>query len=153
MEKISLTIFKDDCCGCHACEVACKQEHNLGVGPRFIRVMERSPSFTPLYCHHCADAPCKRACPVDAISRDGQGIVLINEETCIGCRECIGACPFGAMQFDGEKEKAAKCDLCRERVNQGESPACAKACPTRCIFWGDPGALMEKVVLERGCAG
>jgi len=56
--------------GCHACEVACKQEHGLGVGPRVIRVIERAPYFKPLFCHHCEDAPCALACPESAITKD-----------------------------------------------------------------------------------
>ena len=98
MAKISLMIRKKDCMGCHACEVACKQEHGLGVGPRLVRVIEHSIDFTPVYCHHCAKAPCKQACPVDAISRNEQGIVLIDSDLCIGCRDCIEACPFGAIE-------------------------------------------------------
>jgi Fe-S-cluster-containing hydrogenase component 2 len=63
MRKLSLTIKKMDCMGCHACEVACKQEHGLGTGPRLIRVIEKAPRFIPVYCHHCADAPCLDSCP------------------------------------------------------------------------------------------
>ena len=133
--------------GCHACEVACKQEHNLKVGPRFIRVIEKSPSFFPVYCRHCADAPCRRSCPVNAIYRTAQGIVLIKGESCIGCRECVEACPFGAMQFDGEQEKAVKCDLCLERQHNGENPACSTVCPTGCIFWGNTKALLDRTAL------
>ena len=70
MGKTSLVIFKKDCMGCHACEIACKQEHGLGVGPRLIRVTEKSPDFTPIYCHHCTKAPCLESCPVEAIIRD-----------------------------------------------------------------------------------
>ncbi|MEJ2041579.1 MAG: 4Fe-4S binding protein, partial [Desulfosarcinaceae bacterium] len=94
MAKRYLSINKKDCMGCHACEVACKQEHGLGVGPRLIKVIENSPRFIPVYCHHCAKAPCAEVCPVDAISRNEDGIVLIDEGLCIGCRECIDACPF-----------------------------------------------------------
>lgn len=143
MKKFSLTILKEDCCGCHSCEVACKQEHNLGIGPRLIRVIEKSPLFIPVYCRHCAKPPCKDACPVDAISRNN-GIVLINEETCIGCRECVTACPFGAMQFDDSKEKASKCDLCIERIKDGHAPACSMICPTGCIIWGTTETLLDR---------
>ncbi|MFH0786448.1 MAG: 4Fe-4S dicluster domain-containing protein [Pseudomonadota bacterium] len=144
MGKISLIIFKKDCMGCHACEVACKQEHDLGVGPRFIRVIEKSPDFIPIYCHHCTKAPCKTACPVQAIYRDKQGLVLIDEEICIGCRECLPACPFGAMQFDESRETAAKCDLCRERLKNNEAPACSLVCPTGCIVWGEAKSLQNR---------
>lgn len=145
MEKISLIVFQKDCMGCHACEVACKQEHNLGIGPRLIRVVEKSPFYIPIYCHHCARPPCSDACPVEAILRDERGIVRINEEMCIGCKACVEACPFGAMQFDDDKDIAVKCDLCYERLKNNEEPACCKACPTQCIFWGDMKKLSDKV--------
>jgi Fe-S-cluster-containing dehydrogenase component len=116
MEKVSLMVFQKDCMGCHACEVACKQEH-------------------------------------EAIYRDALGIVLINQYLCIGCKACVEACPFGAMQFDDEREFAVKCDLCGERLSSKEQPACAKACPSQCIFWGDIGRLtrhMDQRLLESG---
>ena len=145
MEKVSLIVFQKDCIGCHACEVACKQEHGLGVGPRFIKVLERAPSFIPIYCHHCARPPCKDACPEEAISRNEWGIVRVDEELCIGCKECVQACPFGAMQADEDRGVARLCDLCYERLKNNEEPACSLACPTRCILWGDMKAIFEKM--------
>ncbi|MEJ2727259.1 MAG: 4Fe-4S binding protein [Deltaproteobacteria bacterium] len=136
MKKISLVIRRKDCMGCHACEVACKQEHALAVGPRLVQVLEKGPDFIPIYCHHCAKAPCKEACPVEAIYRNEQGIVLIDNDLCIGCRECVEACPFGAMQFDDHQEIAVKCDLCVYRLAEGKSPACMSVCPTGCIGFG-----------------
>ena len=138
MDRVALLVLSEDCMGCHACEVACKQEHGLDVGPRLIQVVERAPLFVPVYCHHCARPPCGDACPVDAITRNERGIVLINEELCIGCRSCVEACPFGAMQYDEDQEFAVKCDLCHERIEVGEAPACSLACPEHCIAWGDP---------------
>jgi Fe-S-cluster-containing dehydrogenase component len=145
MREVSLMVLQKDCMGCHACEVACKQEHGLDVGPRFIKVIERAPSYIPIYCHHCARPPCKDSCPMEAISRNEWGIVHVDEELCIGCKACVEACPFGAMQFDEEKEVALMCDLCYERLRNNEEPACSKACPTRCILWGDMKAISEKV--------
>jgi Fe-S-cluster-containing dehydrogenase component len=146
MGKVSLMFFKKDCMGCHACEVACKQEHGLGVGPRLVRVVEKGCDFVPVYCHHCADAPCRKACPAVAISRNTQGVVLIDNDLCIGCKECVEACPFGAMQFEEEKGLAVKCDLCVDRLAQEEQPACSLVCPTQCIFVRDMKALSEKLV-------
>lgn len=148
MEKVSLIFNKKNCMGCHACEVACKQEHGLGVGPRLVRVIENSSEFIPVYCHHCAKAPCKASCPVDAIRRDPRGLVLIDRESCIGCKECVEACPFGAMQFDEDDGFAVKCDLCVERLNNNEVPACSKACPTRCIFFGSMTGFSKQIEKE-----
>jgi Fe-S-cluster-containing dehydrogenase component len=145
MGHISLLIDTYYCCGCHTCEVACKQEHGLGIGPRLIRIFEKGPYFIPVYCHHCANAPCIEACPVDALYTNEQGIVLTNKELCIGCKACMEACPFGAMQFDEENETAIKCDLCIERLNNQEQPACSKACPTQCIYWGDITELSNMI--------
>ena len=148
MAKMSLIFFKKDCMGCHACEVACKQEHGLGVGPRLVRVMEDAPDFKPIYCHHCANAPCLKSCPEDAIIRNAQGVVLIENDLCIGCRECLEACPFGAMQFDDDREIAVKCDLCIERLQNNQRPACIQACGTQCIFGGDTTALHARIDAE-----
>ena len=150
MGKVSLMFYKKDCMGCHACEIACKQEHGLGVGPRLVRVMEDPPDYYPIYCHHCAKAPCKEACPVEAISRNERGIVIVESDICIGCGACMEACPFGAMQYDDLRETAVKCDLCYARLEAGDAPACSKVCPTGCIVWGDSHTLSEKVQAELG---
>jgi len=91
MGKISLLFNEYLCSGCHTCEIACKQEHGLGVGPRVIRVLEESPYFKPLFCHHCDDPPCAKACPEDAITKDSEtGIVLLDLEKCTGCNALPG---------------------------------------------------------------
>ena len=78
MKEITLVFDKNNCMGCYACEIACKQEHGLDVGPRLVQIIEKSPYFIPIYCRHCVDASCEEVCPVEAISRNNQGIVLIN---------------------------------------------------------------------------
>ena len=147
MPRSGLLIEFEYCTGCHACEVACKQEHGLGVGPRLVQVLEESPDYIPIYCHHCAKAPCRDVCPVEAIARNEQGIVLIDNDLCIGCRECLEACPFGAMQFDDRLEVAVKCDLCLHRLAENKQPACISVCPTACISLGGKksiAAVFEK---------
>jgi Fe-S-cluster-containing dehydrogenase component len=134
-----------DCVGCHACEVACKQEHNLPVGPRLIRVYSDGPQqidgriqlrYRVEHCRHCDPAPCKEACPVGAISTRDDGITIIDEELCNGCRSCVTACPYGVMEFDEVKKTARKCDLCAERLDKSLKPACMTACPSHCIKYG-----------------
>jgi Fe-S-cluster-containing dehydrogenase component len=134
MENITLVIDNNSCMGCHACEIACKQEHGLEVGTRLVRVIEQSPNYIPIYCHHCIDAPCKEACPVEAIFRNENGIILIDSNLCTGCERCIEACPFNAMQFDDINKIAVKCDLCVERLAEKLLPACITVCPTKCIY-------------------
>lgn len=91
MGRVSLMLNEYECMGCHACEVACKQEHGLSVGPRVIRVIEKAPYFKPLFCHHCEDAPCALACPEGAIAKDrNTGVVLVDREKCDGCNAIIG---------------------------------------------------------------
>ncbi len=156
--ELTLIVNTKDCFGCNACEVACKQEHNLPVGPRLIRVYPDGPSqiegkpqlrYVVAYCMHCSQPPCKDACPVDAINKREDGIVLINEELCIGCKECIDACPLSVMQFDEEKEVAQKCDLCVDRIDQGLDPACVDACPGYCIYFGDVSEVSKRVEEHR----
>jgi NADPH-dependent glutamate synthase beta subunit-like oxidoreductase len=91
MGKVSLIFSQTDCCGCHSCEIACKQEHGLPVGPRLVKVLERSPIFMQYYCHHCEDAPCALSCPEDAIKKDPEtGVVLHDPEKCNGCNAVEG---------------------------------------------------------------
>jgi len=112
MTKISLLFNEKNCSGCHACEVACKQEHGLGVGPRLVWVLERVPLFKPLYCHHCEDAPCALACPEDAITTDpGTGVVLHDNDKCNGCHAVEG-------KSGAEKQDTSPCKVeCPAHIN------------------------------------
>jgi NADPH-dependent glutamate synthase beta subunit-like oxidoreductase len=112
MNKIALMFNERNCSGCHACEVACKQEHGLGVGPRVVRVLERAPVFKPLYCHHCQDAPCAIACPEDAITTDPDtGVVLHDDDKCNGCNAVEG-------KSGAEKQDTAPCKAeCPAHIN------------------------------------
>lgn len=150
MERKSIIVDKDLCYGCYTCQVACKQEHELGKGLSFVNVVEVEylqgedkvvKDFVPMMCKHCGDAPCIEACPVDAISKRSDGIVLIDEEVCIKCKKCIEACPFGAIQFTEEMVK--KCNLCVDRVDKGLEPACVHHCPTGALKFGNPNELVK----------
>jgi len=103
MNRISLIFNQQDCCGCHTCEVACKQEHMLPVGPRIVKVIERAPLFMQYYCHHCEDAPCALSCPEEAIRRDPEtGVVLHDPEKCNGCGAIEG-------KSGAEKQQTSPC--------------------------------------------
>jgi len=152
--EYALMVDAKDCVGCNACEVACKQEHNLPVGPRWIMVFPDSLKeiegrlqlrYVVTHCMHCSQPLCRDVCPVGAITKREDGIVLIDEELCTGCRDCIEACPLGVMQFDEEKSLAEKCDLCVERIERGLQPACVAACPSHCIYFGDISYITEQL--------
>jgi Fe-S-cluster-containing dehydrogenase component len=171
------TIFidKDKCVGCYSCIVACKLEHHLPPypvhpplgnpkGPELIRVYQVGPQirddevhqyFQPISCMHCLDAPCIAACPQSAIYQDIEtGITLVNEDNCIGCKSCLGVCPYGAPQFYDDKLNL--CDLCihrlGERRREGRYTACEAACPARAIHVGttdEISAMIGKKAAER----
>ncbi len=145
--NIVMLIDLGRCIGCFACETACKLEHELPMGPRLIRVMQVGPKtvyrkervkvkengklvekekvmprirtlYIPMLCMHCTPAPCVEACPTGAMKkRTKDGIVYIEEEACLGCKQCMQACPFGAPQFDSRTGKVIKCDFCMHRVD------------------------------------
>jgi Fe-S-cluster-containing dehydrogenase component len=90
----------------------------------------RRSFFVPKLCNHCESAPCVQVCPVGATFTTPDGVVLVDEEYCIGCRYCIQACPYGARWMHPEKHVAAKCTFCYHRVVDGLVPACVEVCPT-----------------------
>ncbi len=95
-------------------------------------------------CKHCVDAPCLEVCPTGALLRTEFDTVYINEPACNGCRDCIGACPFGVIHMSDERHVAQKCTFCYDRLKNNLTPACAQACPTASIQFGTRKELMEK---------
>lgn len=153
-KEYALIVNTVDCVGCSACEIACKQEHNLGTGPRWIKVYPGQPReiegkmqvrYAVTHCMHCSRPPCKDACPVNAISKRQDGIVIFDPEVCIGCKDCISACPLGVVQFDEAKDVALKCNLCVERVEKGLQPACVVSCPSHCIYFGTTEEIIKTI--------
>ena len=142
--KCGLFIDTEECVGCHACEIACKQEHELPVGPRLIKIYDTGPQriegrpqlrYKVAVCLQCTEPPCRDACPVGAISLRKDGITVINRALCDGCRKCIDSCPYGVLEFDAPNKLARKCDLCAERLDRGLNPACIATCPSHCIHF------------------
>lgn len=133
----------EKCIGCRTCEVACMMSHQDAAAPDAltsrIRVVKGGTFTTAVGCHQCEDAPCANVCPTGAIRRTA-GAWLVDQARCIGCKSCMVACPFGAMQvrYVAERARALKCDLCAHREG---GPACVEACPTRALSCVDPARL------------
>jgi len=145
------------CIKCKACEIACKQWHGIKAGTvKLRRVMEVTSGAFPdvkrhffsISCRQCAKAPCITACPNGAISKRAEdGIVVVDRQKCIGCRTCLDACPFGVPQY-GEDGTMQKCDMCLDRLEQGQKPICAETCPTGALHWGTVEELSESATLK-----
>jgi Fe-S-cluster-containing dehydrogenase component len=140
------------CIGCRACEAACR-ECDTHKGESMIMVdfinREFSVATQPTLCMHCQDpvAPCAQVCPVNAILITPEGVVQQAEPSrCIGCRNCVYACPFGVPKFDVQARLMKKCNLCYDRTVQDLKPWCAQACPTQAIWYGDYEEFMNQRV-------
>ncbi|HHH3524366.1 TPA: 4Fe-4S dicluster domain-containing protein [Enterobacter hormaechei subsp. steigerwaltii] len=133
----------EKCIGCRTCEVACMMSHQSSATPEAftsrIRVVKGGTFTTAVGCHQCEDAPCANVCPTGAIHR-AAGAWLVEQARCIGCKSCMVACPFGAMQVRvvEDRVQALKCDLCAHREG---GPACGEACPTHALRCIDPARL------------
>jgi len=134
------------CLDCEACMVACSVENRVPIGKHRNWVGRRGPTghfpalglyFEPGNCMHCDNPPCERVCPTGATYRREDGIVLINQDICIGCRYCIQACPYDARYFDEEKGVVDKCTFCVHRLDAGQPPACVETCIGRARHFGD----------------
>ena len=186
-KKLGLVIDLDICVGCHACAVACKEWNDGGqfgplpdehayaknpLGVWFNRVHSyevtqhdapASKAMTihfPRSCLHCETPDCVTVCPTGAsYKRADDGIVLVDEDKCIGCQLCAWACAYGAREFSEERGVMQKCTLCVDRIynetfeEYDRQPACVMACPTRARHFGDLGdadSNVSRLVAERG---
>jgi Fe-S-cluster-containing dehydrogenase component len=184
-KKLGLVIDLDTCVGCHACATSCKEWNAGGIagplvdeqpygkdpmGVWFNRVhsyeveaAESAPAMTlhfPRSCLHCETPACVTVCPTGAsYKRAEDGIVLVDEDKCIGCKLCSWACPYGAREYSAVDGVMKKCTLCVDRIynehlDEAERvPACVQACPTRARHFGDlgdPESDVSKLVAERG---
>jgi formate dehydrogenase iron-sulfur subunit len=156
------------CIGCKACEVACKQWNQLpSDGFKFTgnsydnteqlsattwrhvafkeQIGETSARWLMMsdVCKHCEDAPCQQSCPTGALIYNEFGDVYLQADICNGCGYCVSACPFGVLGRSEEDGHAHKCTLCYDRQKSGETPACAKSCPTASIQFGPVDKLRE----------
>ena len=99
-------------------------------------------------CKHCHNAPCLEACPTGALFRTEFDTVVVQQDICNGCGYCVPACPFGVVAVSENDGKAHKCTLCYDRLKGGLEPACAKACPTDSIQFGELGDLQARAAVR-----
>ncbi len=151
------------CDGCEKCTKECQEAHYLAADQRWINVYRfTDPSgrvrYMPRLCMHCENPPCLRVCPVGATFKNDEGVVLVNQNTCIGCRTCMAACPYEARYFNWEDPPPApalleqpmpefpvpqkrgtvgKCILCVHNTEMGKLPACVEACTMGALWIGD----------------
>lgn len=157
------------CVGCYSCQVSCKMENSvpmIGFNSKVDMVdrgnyPEAERIFIPKLCNHCEKPPCTEACPVDPIDAKFKGIkfkkratyqrpdgaVLVDNERCIGCGQCIEECPYGARYFNphlkpGSADRVGeqgigKCTFCAHRIYAGLEPACVRNCVGKARFFGD----------------
>lgn len=153
----------DKCIGCGKCTAACIIDRFVPKGQEWIKVFkvkdEEQEHHFVRPCQQCQNPPCVNVCPVGASFKRDDGVVLIDNTICIGCRMCMAACPYHARYFNWEepehtpeelehtyspeqpwpqiKGTPAKCDFCVDHAEHGHIPLCAKACPTGTIYYGD----------------
>ncbi len=163
--KFIMVIDLAKCDGCGECINSCSKMHFIPPDRQWIKVLRMqdsenaAPYFFPQPCYHCDNPPCTKVCPVDATFKREDGIVLIDNERCVGCRFCMAACPYQARSFNwghpndpaealaqpyspeyGYPRKTGtveKCDFCPDMARQGKLPACVTGCPMGAIYYGD----------------
>ena len=145
------------CIDCGGCFVACKETNDVEIGMQRIRVVTINEGVPgekniPVPCMHCDKPACVNVCPRDAITKRSDGIVLVDEGKCIGCRYCRMACPFGAPQFNEIGGKMDKCTYCVERVDQGLIPACGAFCATKALYVGKSEADIDAEATRIGAS-
>ena len=151
------------CNGCEGCTEACQKAHSLPPEQTWIKVYKLKDAggtefAMPRLCMHCENAPCVRVCPVGATYATADGLVLVDQTTCIGCRMCMAACPYEARYFNWtdapavqkvagppmpefpvpqQKGTVGKCILCAHNIEYGKLPACVEHCPMEALYIGD----------------
>jgi formate dehydrogenase iron-sulfur subunit len=141
-EQYAFEVSLDRCTGCKACVSACHSLNGLDDDEAWrdvgmIHGGRKTPGWQQTIttaCHHCEDPGCMNGCPVGAYEKDADtGIVRHLDDQCIGCSYCILKCPFDVPKYSKKRGIVRKCDMCHQRLAEGEAPACVQACPTEAI--------------------
>ena len=148
------------CSGCRCCQIACKDRNDLETGRLWRRVYEvaggewqkedqawRTDVFVSslsISCNHCERPICAECCPTAAITKREDGIVLLDEDRCVGCGYCGWGCPYDSPQYLADAGHMSKCTFCVEDLDDGREPACVAACPVRALDCGFPSDLASK---------
>ena len=171
---MGIIVNVDECIGCHACFIACKQENQVSPNIQWNRIRKvenREKNIINYFrasCQHCEDPACLKVCPMKAVYKGPHGEILIDQDKCIACKACLAACPYGMPMFNdqkltsyfGEKQplfspsnpptknaqpgKAEHCTLCSHRLAKGKEPACVEICPAKALTLVDFDAPTEK---------
>jgi Fe-S-cluster-containing dehydrogenase component len=125
------------CIGCEACVQACQEcDTHRGHSMIHLETIRRRDSVqtAPQVCMHCEDPICAKVCPADAIKQTPDGVVQSAlKPRCIGCSNCVLACPFGVPKYFADMDQMMKCDLCYDRTSVGKKPMCATVCPSQAL--------------------
>ena len=133
-------IDQSRCIGCEACLQACAEcGTHRGQSLIHLERVDRAASTqtAPMVCMHCEDPTCAQVCPADAIKQTEDGIVQSAlKPRCIGCSNCVLACPFGVPKYIADFDQMMKCDMCTDRTSEGLAPMCASVCPSEALWYG-----------------
>ncbi len=140
-QQYAFEVDLDACSGCKACVIACHHRNGLEEDETWRRVGQlQSQEGLPILqtitaaCHHCAEPGCMQGCPVQAyVKEEATGIVRHLDDQCFGCQYCIMMCPYEVPQYRSDLGIVRKCDMCSQRLRQGEAPACVAGCPNQAI--------------------
>lgn len=164
MKQNIILVDLDRCIGCRGgCQVACKTQHDIALGPSRSKLYTMGPTgtfpdlqmyFIAVMCQQCEHPTCVDVCPTGACYKDeADGVVKIDRDSCIGCQSCMRACPYEAIIFNQEMRVADKCDICSELREVGEEPVCVRNCSGRALMFGDindPDSEVSKAIREAG---
>ncbi|MEM7138478.1 MAG: DmsC/YnfH family molybdoenzyme membrane anchor subunit [Myxococcota bacterium] len=153
-QQYAFEVDLDKCSGCKACVTACHSLNGLDEGEtwRSVGLLHGGVAGSPVQktvttaCHHCLEPACLEGCPVKAYDKDPDtGIVKHLDDQCIGCQYCVFTCPYEVPQYNKSLGIVRKCDMCSDRLAEGEAPACVQACPSQAITIGlvDEGAAID----------